>query len=350
MATPHIMTAETIDNFIACNREKGATANLICRLSCATRVLYEHLPEGKTVTKERLLSWRKAMEDKGYASQTILNYVKYINLYLDYVGASDLRFTRGKPKDITGMTFGYLTAIEPTKKRHRKDIVWICKCKCGNIIELPATRMLVGRTLSCGCINKEHLQRANKYIDNTCLRQALEDRVESTRSASGYTGVTRKRGKWQAYITYKGTRYSLGCYTKMEDAVKARARAKQLVQEDALGLLAFYEEIHKEDSALPNKDTVEKPQFQPADWRTNSLPASAAPRSDNRSGYTGVSFSRNRWQARISYKGTQYRLGSYKTLEEAVAARKQAEQELKANPDGFASWYQQNYSAANKLR
>ena len=343
MSTPHIMTTKAIDDFLAHHREKGANANLLRRLSRAARALYEYLPEDKTVTKEQLLSWRESMEDTGYASETISNYAKYINLYLDYVGASDIRFNRGRPKDIAGMTFGYLTAIEPTEKRDRRYIIWRCQCKCGNIVDIPATRMLQGSTLSCGCLQKEQIRRMSQYIANTSIKRVLEDRVESTKASSGYTGVTYKRGKWQAYISYKKKCYSLGCYTKLEDAVKARARAKQLVQEDALGLLDLYKELHKNDPVIPNKSSIKKPEFPPAERRINNSPGSVAVRSNNRSGYTGVFLKRNKWRAEIAYKKQRYPLGSYTTLEEAVTARKQAEQELKANPDGFADWYQQHY-------
>ena len=78
-------------------------------------------------------------------------------------------------------------------------------------------------------------------IDKTNLRQSLREQVESPIAASGFTGVTKKREKWQAYINYKGKRYFLGCYEKLEDAVNARARAKQLVMEDAEKLLEFYQ-------------------------------------------------------------------------------------------------------------
>lgn len=54
------------------------------------------------------------MQQKGYAQQAILNYVKGINLYLDYMGLSDIRITRGRAKDIRNLTFGYLT---PTLKQ-----------------------------------------------------------------------------------------------------------------------------------------------------------------------------------------------------------------------------------------
>lgn len=339
----HIMTSETMDRFIASEMEKGASDNMIRRFTCTVRALYEYLPASKQVTKDTLLDWRRSLEESGYASMTILNYVKYINRYLDFAGASEIRFNRGKGKDISGMTFGYLTALEPTGARNRKDIVWRCVCRCGKTVELPATRLLLGNTLSCGCLHKEQFQRANKYIDNTSLRQALEEQVTSSRAVSGYTGVTPKRGKWQAYIKYKGKHYSLGCYTDIKDAVAIRARAKELVQADAMGLLDFYEEIHKSDPALPSRATEPKKEFPSPEWKINDQPGSFAKRLDNKSGYTGVSLVRTRWEARICHRGIRYILGSFETQEEAIAARKQAERDLKAAPDNFAAKYQKLY-------
>ena len=335
----HIMTTETMKNFLISQKEQGASDNMHRRFSCAIRALYEYLPDDKALTRERLLAWRKSLEDGGYASMTVLNYVKYINKYLDYVGASKIRFNRGKGKDIAGMTFGYLTAIRPTEKRDRKDIIWVCQCKCGNVIELAATRMISGNTLSCGCLHKEQFQRANKYIDKTSLRQSLEEKVESCRSISGYTGVTPKRNKWQAYITYKGKHYSLGCYSDIEDAVKARARGKELVQADAMGLLNFYEEIHKFDPALPSRDTEPQRAFPSSKWQVNAQPQDMARRMDNQSGHTGVSLVHNRWEARICRNGVRYILGSFEVFDDAVQARKKAERDFTHDTDGTAARY-----------
>lgn len=58
----------------------------------------------------------------------------------------------GNKKDITGKTFGYLTAIKPTDKRaHNGCIIWEFKCKCGNNTEASIGNVLRGHTLSCGC-------------------------------------------------------------------------------------------------------------------------------------------------------------------------------------------------------
>lgn len=57
----------------------------------------------------------------------------------------------GTPREITGLRFGRLTAVEPTDERSDRKIVWICKCECGNIIKVPTRRLISGNTKSCGC-------------------------------------------------------------------------------------------------------------------------------------------------------------------------------------------------------
>ena len=134
-----VITAETISTFILCQTEKGVSANTLRRLKTAVKMLYDFLPEDKQITKEQLLRWRDDLNERGYAYQTVQNYVKWVNVYLDYAGLSDIRFNRGNGKDISGMEFGFITAIEPTDKRDRNDVVWRCRCRCGVEIELPAT-------------------------------------------------------------------------------------------------------------------------------------------------------------------------------------------------------------------
>ena len=158
---------------------------------------------------------------------------------------------------------------------------------------------------------------------------------------SGYTGVTVKRGKWKAYIKYKGQDISLGCYDKLEDAVKARARGKELVQMDALGLLDFYEELHKDDPALPNRVKVREENRQPKQEQPES-PMLPALRSNNTSGHPGVHQKRNKWAAKITFQKVTYQLGSYESIEEAIAIRQEAEKKLRDDPHGFSDWVQKH--------
>ena len=78
----------------------------------------------------------------------------------------------------------------------------------------------------------------NVYVDGTCLRQVLSNRVRSD-NTSGYPGVYAKRSKWMARIQYKGKIYSLGSYPNKEDAIRARKQAEEWVKNDAEQLMAM---------------------------------------------------------------------------------------------------------------
>ena len=336
----HEMTPKMMDAFLKHEEQKGMSENMLRRFRCTLRAVYDSLPADKLITKERLTEWRKSMEREGMAQATVQNYAKHINRYLDFAGCSEMRFRQGKAKDLTGMVFGYLKAIRPTEKKFRNNIVWLCECKCGKTVEVPSTSLLTGNTLSCGCLQGEHLHRVNQFIDGTSLRRTLKDETLSKHAVSGYVGVTPKRDKWSAYIKYKGVMHFLGCYSDINDAVKARARAKELVMEDARGLLDFYREVQREfpqpmdrKAAVPElpKETAAK------------CADSPVRRRDNTSGHVGVSFRNNRWEARISHNGVRYTVGRFAEIADAIDAREAASALLKQNPQSFVERYTMNH-------
>lgn len=328
------MTQGSIDAFLENQKDNGASKDAFRQRRGFVTYLYQWLPEDKELTRERLELWREDMEQRGYTQQTILNYVKGINLYLDYMGCSEIRFNRGKPKDIRGIQFGYLTPIEPTGEKHRKDYVWRCKCKCGNIVEMPATRLLVGNTLSCGCMKAENILSASKLIAGTHLVQSLKEDAPSSDNLSGYVGVSPKRDKWYAHITYRGKRYHLGTYSNIEDAIKARVRAKELVMEDAQKLLEYYEEFHKDDYK-PDRSALPKVENEPLIVPGERVIRPTVARSNNTSGYPGVAKARKKWRASISYQGERYVLGYFSEIKDAIAARMDAEKRLNEDPQAF---------------
>jgi len=56
-----------------------------------------------------------------------------------------------KPKDITGLRFGSLTAIRPTgDKDARGKPTWHLKCDCGGAAEMSCSRLGLGFRLNCG--------------------------------------------------------------------------------------------------------------------------------------------------------------------------------------------------------
>lgn len=70
-------------------------------------------------------------------------------------------------------------------------------------------------------------------------------------------------------------------------------------------------------------------------------------RSTNTSGVTGVYYdkSRNLWVAEIMFKHKKYHLGRYTKKEDAIVARKTAEEEIFGD---FLKWYEENKQAINE--
>lgn len=64
--------------------------------------------------------------------------------------------------DRTGKRYGRLTAVaEVPKKQGSGRVRWLCRCDCGNEVEVNGTDLTVGRTQSCGCLQSERAAAAN---------------------------------------------------------------------------------------------------------------------------------------------------------------------------------------------
>ncbi len=53
-------------------------------------------------------------------------------------------------KDITGQTFGRLTAMWPIGK-HQRRVLWLCACSCGEYLSIARPKLKT----SCGCLQRE---------------------------------------------------------------------------------------------------------------------------------------------------------------------------------------------------
>lgn len=63
--------------------------------------------------------------------------------------------------DITGQTFGYLTAIKQVGIKNNL-VIWECKCICGKIKNVPGAYLRNGSVKSCGCMkNKQKTLKRN---------------------------------------------------------------------------------------------------------------------------------------------------------------------------------------------
>lgn len=63
-----------------------------------------------------------------------------------------------KALDLTNQRFGKLLAVSKAPKRNDKYTRWVCKCDCGNQIEVRTDYLRNGHTTSCGCVKKQFFQ------------------------------------------------------------------------------------------------------------------------------------------------------------------------------------------------
>lgn len=64
--------------------------------------------------------------------------------------------------DLTGMTFGSLTAIRRVGKDNHGCALWLCECSCGKQSFVRASSLKSGNTKSCGCLQKKIASKTHK--------------------------------------------------------------------------------------------------------------------------------------------------------------------------------------------
>lgn len=87
--------------------------------------------------------------------------------------------------DLTGQKFGRLTVIKRADNDKHGNAQWLCKCECGNETIVRGFLLKRGTTKSCGCLQKESLEKARKdrkkkvRIDTRipCLASVAEEKI-----------------------------------------------------------------------------------------------------------------------------------------------------------------------------
>lgn len=295
-----------------------------------------------------------------------------------------------KKLELTGQRFGKLIVLAPAENVGSRT-AWLCRCDCGQETVVKTQRLRNGRTVSCGCVGTGKGFDALTYVDGTCV-EMLRSRTVRSNNTSGIPGVEwmAKKQRWRATICFKGKRRYLGSYEKFEDAAKARKRAEEELFDTFLDVYSGKvpeSELRDIEDVCPPKSRDYRDQrlnltgqrfgqltvLTPAEnigsmtaWRCRcdcgketvvmtahlrsgqttscgckpkgtfvdgtfvELIRSKTIRSNNTSGVTGVEWvpATSKWKAVIYFKGKRHYLGCYEKFEDAVKARKRAEEEL----------------------
>ena len=242
----------------------------------------------------------------------------------------------GKVVDMLGKQCGRLHVfargpnyIEP--KSGFKRAQWWCKCTCGNTVLVAGKNLRSGNTKSCGCYGRERKIEAahakggkNRYeYDGDVVIGYSEKSDKFYFDAEDYERVSK-------YYWYKDAQ---GYFSAKIDGKKICLH--RFVMNASIGEYVDHINHQKENNCKANLRIVTSKQ--------NNQNQSVS--KNNTSGYTGVNFNKNRgkWLARIMVDRVTHNLGSFDNIEDAINARKTAEEKY------FGQYSYDNSMAASPL-
>lgn len=200
-----------------------------------------------------------------------------------------------KLPDLTDRRFGMLLVLSRAPSQSDGKRRWLCRCDCGRETIVTTANLTSGHTTSCGCKKQNDLtgQKIGKLTvlersDKFASRGARQVRLWKCRCDCGA-------------ITYKATDTLTNKEKNMCKECAGRYGASK---------------------ARENAGFVEGTQL--AKIKVDSQ------KSDNTTGVRGVYLESKtgRYRARITFQGKRHNLGTFASLQEAVDARRRAEEEL----------------------
>lgn len=223
-------------------------------------------------------------------------------------------------EDLTGRTFGRLTALEQVDDRIDKNgnhiARWRCKCCCGNQSDIfvDGRNLRKGTVTSCGCYRSETAsKRRKKYNDY----EVQEDYV--------------------IMYTTKGEPFfvDLDDFWRVKDICWVKGRYGHLSGQDSDGKTW---ELHRLIMNCPdglNVDHIHGAKTVNDNRKYNLRIVTSSQNnmnreimSNNTSGVTGVDWHKGwkKWRVRITVNHKTISLGAFDSMDDAIKARKEAEQ------------------------
>lgn len=239
-------------------------------------------------------------------------------------------------KDLTGLTFGRLTVLKQVEDyvspSGRRESKWLCKCSCGNekLSQVRTSQLTGGHTQSCGCLK----------IERTIERNRILMKKYNIYDLSGEYGIGYTAKNEEFY-------FDLEDHEKIKDIYwhinpQGYVMGKRIDNSDVNVFMhriimnvdnishteIMIDHIHGKETRNDNRKSNLR-------FATNSQNCiNICLKSNNSSGCTGVTWNKrsNKWHARITYNKQEIHLGFYTNFEDAVNARKKAEEKY------FGEW------------
>ncbi len=224
----------------------------------------------------------------------------------------------GRLNDLTGQRFGRLTVIKRAENRisqaGKPEICWKCVCECGNTVVVRGGSLRSGRTLSCGCLQKERTHQSKKKYNSFRIsgdvvyvkmansdHEMIVDKDIWFSGASKYCWDFHKSG--YAYSTDKNGKTIRFHVWAFPDCPKGLVRDH--IDGNRLNNTRANIRFITQANNMKNLKTCRR----------------------NTSGHKGVSWmnSKRKWRATIFANGRHVHLGLFSDINDAITARKAAE-------------------------
>lgn len=226
--------------------------------------------------------------------------------------------------DLTGKQFGRLTVLNRTEDginpNGSKYIRWNCKCECGSTTIVRGQSLKNGHTQSCGCFHKETLGKSslkeNVFVEENDFMIGITPSGEKFyfdpddfENIKGYCWNVNKQG-------YVVARDRTGKHSKclLLHRVVMRVSQKDLVVD------------HINHNTLDNR----KSNLRVCTRSQNMMNTNPSTRSAT--GVKGVTWDndRQKWSASIGINNKNIYLGRFDTFEQAISARRRAEEDYQS--------------------
>lgn len=236
----------------------------------------------------------------------------------------------GKFIDLTGKRFGRLTVIKRAddymQPNGRKRIMWLCKCDCGNTITVYGDNLRTKHTQSCGCLAAEITSKISRKYNEYDLSRNYG--IGYTLKGEEFYFDLEDCDKIKDYCWHKDANGYIST-----NIWENKTNNKILMHRLIMGFLDC-DIDHKHGKSTKNDNRKENLRI--CTHSQNLM--NVGLRANNISGVTGVCFENdtNKWCATIKVLGKNIRLGRFDNFDDAVAARKKAEEEY------FGEWSYNN--------
>lgn len=224
-------------------------------------------------------------------------------------------------KNLEGKIFGRLKVLKrlpdkPATKHESKRDMWLCECLCDNhtVLEVSGKKLRNGIKQSCGCLQKEQSVKLGK-----------NNAKKNTFDLSGEYGIGYSATGDIFYFDLEDYDRIKEHYWKKDGQGYICYRDPET--EKLIKMHQFLLGVKGVDHINRKRNDNRKENLRKATEKENAR--NRGLQSNNTSGFTGVFKKINSksisWYAYIKVNGKNIHLGSFKTIEEAIKTRLEAE-------------------------